>query len=173
MRLLRGSLLVLGWVLSCGDSGDDVDRGTAPQIWCRGVCAAALRCGSTAADCETECVATRPGLSKFSEDGARAMRPCLAALTCAALQNETLWSDSLDACWRTARTTVDISGHARSFCTAYTEAWFECAAYWSVTECERTFSMWSDAVIDRFEPCLEESSCYLLRYCDEATWNTL
>ncbi len=174
MKLLRGSLVVVLWALSCGDDGNDLDRGTASQIWCRGVCTSVRRCAAlNSSGCEEECVAERPGLSKFSLDGARALRPCLSELSCEELTTDALWDEALDACWERAREQVDVSSHARSFCTPYVEAWFECGDYWSVAACERVFSMWSDAVIDRFEPCLAAAGCADLKACDESTWGGL
>jgi hypothetical protein len=175
MRLVRACLLGVLCLLACGDDESDLDRGTSAQIWCRGLCEAERECGSAsvARPCEETCVASRPGLANISEDGARALRPCLEDLSCSELMLEEQWDAALDACWERARATVDISSHARSFCTAYVEAWFECGDYWSVSECEHSYSMWSDAVIDRVEPCLTTATCDALRACDETVWSSL
>jgi hypothetical protein len=175
MRLVRACLLVVLWLLACGDDGSDRDRGTASQIWCRGLCEAERRCrtATPASICEQTCVERRPGLSNFSQDGARALRPCLEALSCAAFMVEEASNAGLDACWEDAQARVDVSSRARSFCTAYVEAWFECGDYWSVAECERLYSLWSDAVIARFEPCVTAATCDGLGACAEATWSSL
>jgi hypothetical protein len=171
---MRSVWVLLGLVGCGGGEDSDADRGTASQIWCRGLCEAQSDCGAPSASfCVNDCVTTRPGLANFSEDGARALRPCLANLSCEELSSEPSWDAAMDACWERARSTVDVASYARSFCTLYVEAWFECGAYWSVGECERAYSMWNERVIARLEPCLRSVSCDALRACDETTWSSL
>jgi hypothetical protein len=175
MRLVRVCLLGVACALACGGEGPDLDAGTAPEIWCRGLCEAERRCGivSNGAPCETSCVSQRPGLASLSQDGARALRSCLGDLSCKALALEEEWDAALDVCWVGAMGSVDVASYARSFCSAYTEAWFECGSYWSVSECEHAYSMWTERVVERLVPCLDAVSCDALRACDERTWSTL
>jgi hypothetical protein len=161
--------------LACAEEEPNLDRGTAPQIWCRGLCAAEHHCGTkhTQDRCEETCVAERSGLRDISEDGARALRPCIADLPCAALTSgEELWRAEMDACWESAKTTVDVSGHARSVCTAYVQDWFECGYYWSVGDCERAYSMWSDAVVTQVAACVDQPTCDVMRSCDATVWSS-
>lgn len=168
-------LLTVAWALACGGDDSDVDDGSAPEIWCRGLCDAQRRCGivTNAAPCETSCVSQRPGLANFSQDGARALRPCLGNLSCKALGVQAEWDAELDACWEGALETVSVQSYARSFCTQYVELWFECGAYIGVSECEKGYSMWTEPVIGRLAPCLDAVSCDALFACDESTWSTL
>jgi len=174
---LGAAYLLAGFAaLACGEEEPDLERGTAPQIWCRGLCAAELHCGTkhTQDRCEETCVAERPGLRNLSEDGARALRPCLADLPCAALTSgEELWRTELDACWESAKAAVDVSSHARSVCTAYVQDWFECGYSWSVGDCERAYSMWSDAVVTRVAECVDQPTCGVMRACDTMVWSSL
>jgi hypothetical protein len=133
-----------------------------------------VRCGlaSHRARCEEDCIAQRPGLVRFSVAGAEALEPCIAHLSCEALRSEPVWDAELDACWEQAQESVAISANARALCVDYAAAWFECGAWWTVEDCEKSYSMWSSKIIEATLACIDPQSCDALRTCSDAAYRT-
>jgi len=165
---------VLALVASGCSSGED-PPGTAPEIWCRGLCDAVMRCGLHHSRylCEEECVDERPGLVAFSASGAEALEPCLAAFDCNALNSDTAWEEEMDACWAQAEERVAVSPRARALCVDYAAAWFECGGWWTVEDCERNYSMWNSDVVEQTFACIDQPNCDALARCNDAVFESL
>jgi hypothetical protein len=158
--------------LGCADSPS-----RSIEIWCQGLCAAQRRCGDTRTpiSCQGDCVSQRPGLADISEPGAVAERPCLANLSCqaAVLGDELAWQAELDVCWQQAKVSVSVSPYIRSFCAAYSQAWFECGFWFPTDTCEHQFAMWADHVVDRVALCVAQSTCPALDTCVATVFDNL
>lgn len=155
--------LVLG---ACGDSQHE----SSAQIWCGAICTAVQRCGY---QCEPTCVADRPKLNNISESGAAAQRSCLAQLSCMAVTDDAAWKTETDACWDQAKTTIAITAHVRDFCAGHALAWFSCGYNYPTEDCEHSYGMWTDAVINRVAACDAKLSCAELQTCQDAVFTNL
>lgn len=166
--------MVLTLLVAACSSGDQ-PPGTAPEIWCQGLCGAVMRCGlhNSRPLCEEECVEERPGLVVFSVSGARALEPCLSALDCNALSVDSVWDAALDACWVEAQERVEISPRARTLCVDYAAEWFECGSWWSVEDCEQNYSMWKGEVVEDTFACIDAPDCDALKACNDAVFEAL
>lgn len=160
------------WVVlaaGCGSSDE-----SSPELWCDGVCAAVARCGLQAASCPTSCVQQNPQLASQSASGAAAEKPCLAQLSCQAVGgDQTAWKQEQQACWDQAVMAVAVSDRVRQFCPDHALAVFECGYVLSLDDCEHTYSMWSDAVVDRVALCDAKQSCDELQSCEQNVFNSL
>lgn len=144
------------------------------RIWCEGVCTAIARCGTASADCASRCVQGEPELAHLSGGGASALRPCLEQLSCTAVSgDQTAWKAEQTACWDRARTSVAASDRARRLCATYALAWFDCGYSLPTDDCERTYSMWDDTVIDRVAACEAKPTCEELQSCDRSVFAAL
>jgi len=162
-------------LLAVGCSSGEDPPGTAPEIWCQGLCGAVVRCGlhSSRYLCEEDCVEERPGLVTFSVSGARALEPCLSAFDCEALTSEPSWDAAWDACWDQAQERVEVSPRARTLCVAYAAAWFECGSWWSVADCEQNYSMFRGEAVEQSFACIDEPDCDALVACSNAVFEAL
>jgi hypothetical protein len=159
------------WVLLAAGCSDDR---SAPEILCEGVCQAVARCGFPVAACRTNCETQNPGLASRSASGAAAQKQCLTQLSCQAVAgDETAWQQEQSACWDKAVMSVAVSDSARRFCPDHARAWFECGYTLSLDDCEHTYSMWSDAVVDRLAKCDAKAECDELESCEQAVFDSL
>ena len=164
--------LVVVAVLGLGGACDDAP--SAAEAWCDGVCSAVERCNVGAASCRSTCVRDRPGLAKQSASGAQAQRPCLAHLSCGALSgDDAAWKSEVDACWNQAELSVAVTDRVRRFCPDYALAWFECGYNLPLDECEHTYSMWSDSVIERVAACETSLDCDGFQTCISNAFSSL
>lgn len=161
-------------VFACGEEAPS-PLDTAGELWCDGLCKATRRCGAEQpqARCRSTCAAERPGLENISMLGAKSLGRCIARLSCEQAFDETEWEAAHEACWQDARGALEPTPHIRSFCAEYSETWFECGGWLATDECESTFGMWADEVVDRVATCQLSPTCGELRSCVETTFDTL
>jgi len=160
---MRVKVLLVFALLSCSEEPSDE---SAAQLWCSGNCAAVDRCFDVP-DCNGDCIAHRPGLANYSAEGAAALEPCLASMSCTELAYEESWDKAYDRCWDAARDSLEPRPSVRTFCVDWVEAWFECGFWYSTTECEKEFGMFADSRLDRLARC-ERLSCVELDACATA-----
>ncbi len=154
---------LLLWAVTCalGCGG-----GSSREIWCSAECAAQDRCqvGALGSVCVESCAAGWQGLD-YSAAGANALAPCLSALPCAALLDDGAWQTAYDACWTEAKRDVEVTPRVRGFCTEFSRVWFECGGWFSSEDCERTYALWSDEVLDGLAACGKQTACAVVLAC--------
>ena len=172
MNAGSGWWLVVVAVVGLGGACDD--EPSAAEAWCDGVCSAVQRCGLNASSCQTNCVRDRPSLGKQTVSGALAQKPCLAQLSCAAINGEgTAWKNELDACWAQAQKSVAVTDRVRRFCPDFSLVWFECGYNLPLDDCQRNYSMWTDPIIDRLAECESMVDCNGLQTCVSNVFSSL
>jgi len=150
------------------------DEASSSERWCAGVCAAVQRCGFNDPQCLGDCVKQRPGLASISTSGAAAQEPCLAGLSCQALSgDDAAWKAEVDACWKQAELTVEITPHVRQFCAKHALTWFDCGYTLSLDDCEHVYAMWKDDVLDRLAACEGRETCDDFQACETSVFNEL
>lgn len=158
---------LLGTALLAYACGNDLQASTPAQAFCNGVCRAEERCSVAArAGCEDRCIQQRPGLAKYSLDGAERLGDCASGFDCTTLFSDAGWQVAMKSCWDTARKEVEPTPKLRSFCASFAEAWFECGSWYSTADCEDAFGMWSDATLDQLSDCTVDS-CDKLDACEK------
>lgn len=148
-------------VLACGSGAQS---SSAPDAFCGGLCKAVDRCGYPSATCQADCIEQRPNLVLMSVDGAERLGACVSGFDCSTLTTDALWQPAFQSCWDTARVEIAPTSNLRSFCEAYAQAWFECGSWFSTSDCEGAFGMWSDPTLARLSDC-ESETCEELDAC--------
>lgn len=162
--------MVLGAALTAFACDDPDATSDSPAIvWCDAVCASAKRCGYFNPSCTSECVRSRPGLMRYSLDGAKELAPCLERLSCGALADDAQWSTEMDACWEQARNDLRPTERVREFCVDYTAEWFRCGSVFPIDECDSVYGMWSDSVLESVLSC-RQPSCEAFSDCVEGVF---
>jgi hypothetical protein len=166
---------IAAWITLAGSAsaGCGGDAGPTPaEIWCDGLCASVLRCGYQDPQCRPDCLIQRPGLARLSTNGTLAQQRCLENLSCLAISgDDAAWTTETAACWDQAKLAVAVTPHVRSFCAAHALAWFDCGDELSLDDCEHTFGMWGDAVLDALARCEAEPSCDDFAACETRTFS--
>lgn len=157
-----GALIVLS-----GCSGDEPS--TPGEAFCSGYCRLDKRCGSSDEYCEENCVSQRPGLAKLSLEGAKRVGDCIAGYDCSVFSDADAWKTRTQACFDAASASLPPSEHVRAFCAKFAERWFECGAWFSTSDCEHVYDMWSDAMLDTFAACEREADCVTFASCVKTT----
>jgi hypothetical protein len=156
----------LAAVLLAGCSSEEAPASAATKF-CAGVCRGLGRCEVSAADCETRCKESDYA-STLSDNGAEAFGDCVSKLPCDALYSGA--GDGWGQCWRDTADHLAPTPKVRAFCAQYAEAWFQCGAWYSTTDCEHDYGMWSDSMLDRLLTCISADTCADLRAClDQVT----
>jgi hypothetical protein len=97
-----------------------------------------------------------------------AERPCLAKLSCAALDgNEEAWRSETDACWDEAAMSVAATSRSRDFCVAHAHVIFTCGYTYTVEECAHDYAVWSDDVLTRLARCESSATCEAFEACEQ------
>jgi hypothetical protein len=108
----------------------------------------------------------------YSVQGASLLGPCFASFECTDLFNEVAWDKQSEACWDAAELALEPTASVRSFCSSFSEAWFECGFWFPTSECEMTYGMRSDAIMDRLSTCTQISSCDDFESCVQNVFDT-
>ncbi|HTQ08162.1 MAG TPA: hypothetical protein VMI54_30115 [Polyangiaceae bacterium] len=159
-----GSLLVAACVaFACGNSPS-----SPGEAFCKGYCKFAERCGVASADvCPSECFDDRPGLAMLSIEGAGRLGDCVSGFDCSTVTDDDLWKSDIQACSVAAAAAITPTPRLRSFCTALSEAWFDCNTVLSTSDCLDQYGIFSDTVLDELGACTEPTSCDTLKSCVE------
>jgi hypothetical protein len=81
------------------------------------------------------------------------------------------WDATWQSCWDQSKLALHPTREVEDFCARYTETLFECNEWLSVTDCERSFSMWHPRVVAKVDTCAGSSSCSELDPCVEAVFS--
>ena len=166
---MRAGAGLLAWgliALACAGEGE---LDTSAEHWCEGMCIAVRRCGDVREQgpCRADCIAERPGLANISAEGAEPLGECISHLDCNVVFSEEAWPAAHEQCWQQAKPVVEVTQRVRSFCAEYSEALYECGWWLSTEECEGSFAMWADRILDSVSACMTRSTCELMDSCVE------
>lgn len=173
-KVIQGVLGALTLVLlsSCSD-GENAK--TAEAIYCYDLCTRAVECGLTRnkPQCRTSCEGDPSGPAVFSVSGAELLGDCVRAQSCSFFfdspESDQAWSD----CWDEARSRVTPSAHVRGFCREYAAALYDCGYAYPPDECEKSYGMWADPIVDRVLSCTAQPSCDGFDACVEGVFDAL
>jgi hypothetical protein len=144
---------------------DEAER-WPPALWCEGLCEAVGTCGGDGGPvCVSDCVGDRPSLINFSVRGAELLKPCLAGVSCADLDDpEEPWRA---ACFNRAAAAIEPYDYAKTFCTEFTSQFFACGGFYSAELCDREYSMFTETHVERVAACIDPSCESFLSCLDE------
>jgi hypothetical protein len=173
--MLGRAVVVLGALLAIVACSSDEEPPRDPvELFCMGYCRLRVRCGASRerSTCEASCQSQGSNLSDLSAEGAERLGICIGELDCLAALDETAWNASFEACWKEARVRVTPTGELRAFCRSFAAASFECGYWFSTSDCEDAFGIWSSDVLAEVSRCNDAPSCEEFDGCVNATLGT-
>lgn len=136
------------------------------QIFCRGYCKSAERCGTGDGTCELACQ------DSYSATWARPSALADVGRCMERLQSCESWSgeDPSEPCFDEVRASLQPNEFLIDYCESASQRFFECSAWWSVDECLTTMGLWADAVLGQALACHENEVCQEMFDCEVAVW---
>ncbi|HET9956502.1 MAG TPA: hypothetical protein VFQ61_18480 [Polyangiaceae bacterium] len=172
MRARAGVLALAAWLggFAVACSGEDGPPSSA-DIACGGLCEAAFRCGLNPdrANCRAACTQDS-SLSAIPRHAAQAYGQCVQRLSCAALDDQTLWNEEFKPCFLEELYRAPVTQRAKDFCALQVELYLECGWLYPRDVCEMEMSIASDAEFSALDACRAREECSEYKACNEAVF---